>query len=68
MNSEKEICRTAEELFSMLGEKFKPQKNKTILSLQYCKLKRKGHESTQEWIGRLCTRQQTISTNNVTEG
>ena len=41
-NSEKEACKTEEGLFATLSEKFKPQHNETILSLQYCKLKKKS--------------------------
>ena len=37
-NSEKEACKTAEGLVTMVNEKFKTQDNETILLLQYCKL------------------------------
>ena len=37
-----------------ISEKFKPYHDEFILSLQYCLLKRKSHESTQEGMGRLC--------------
>ena len=40
-SSKKEACKTAERLFATLGEKFRPQQYETIMSLQYCKLKRK---------------------------
>ena len=43
-SSEKEACRTAEGLFAMLGEKFKPRHYETILSLWYYKLNRKSKE------------------------
>ena len=51
-NSEKEACKTKEELFKMLNEKFKLQHNKTILSLQYCKLSRNNEGTMQEWMDR----------------
>ena len=34
-------------LFEVLSEKFKPQHNETILSLQYCKVARKQNENTE---------------------
>ena len=33
--------------------KFKPQFNKTIKSLQFCKLSRQNRENAEEWMGRL---------------
>ena len=38
-------------LFKVLSDKFKPQHNEMILSLQYCKLVRQQKENTKEWIG-----------------
>ena len=40
----------------MLSHKFKPHRNRMVLSLNYLKLKRKSHEFTQELIGRLQTK------------
>ena len=42
-----------EGLFETLTNKFKPQFNKTIKSLQFCKLNMQDGESIEEWIGRL---------------
>ena len=61
---EKEACKTAYGLFSTLGEKFKLHQKETIVSLQYCKLKRKSLESSQEWMCRL----QIKATNYKYEG
>ena len=36
--------------FEVLSETFKPQHNETILSLQYCKLRREQSENVEEWI------------------
>ena len=36
--AEKEACKSTTGLFNGLKEKFKPQNNEMILSLQYCKL------------------------------
>ena len=44
-NSRRNACNTR--------QKFKPQHNETILSVQYFKLKRKSEESAWEWMGRL---------------
>ena len=52
MNSEKKACKTVEGLFSTLGEKYKANHKETILSLLYCRLKRKSQESAEEWMGR----------------
>ena len=52
-NPEKEAPKMAGGLFVTLDEKFKQQHNETIWSLQYCKLKRKGLQYAQEWMGRL---------------
>ena len=48
VNTKKEVCKTVKGLFSILVGKFQPHHNEIILSLQYCKLKRKRHESTKE--------------------
>ena len=40
----------------MLSNKFKTHHNGIVLALQYLKLKRKSHESTQEWMARLQTK------------
>ena len=37
---EQEMCKSSTDLFKILNEKFKPEHNETILSLQYCKLLR----------------------------
>ena len=37
----------------MLNNKFRPQHNETVLSLQYCELSRHENENAEEWIGRL---------------
>ena len=49
---EQEKCETNSGLFEVLNEKFKYHNNRTILSLQYCKLIRE-EKSVQEWIGHL---------------
>ena len=38
-----------------LIKKNKPQYNKTIKSLQFCKIIRQSNESVKEWMGRLRT-------------
>ena len=45
--------RTNTGLFEVLGEKFKLQDNKTVLSLQYCKVIGEQNEKSEEWIGHL---------------
>ena len=40
-------------LFEVKSEKFKPQCNETILSLQYCKLIRQQSEQAEELVGYL---------------
>ena len=47
-NAEKEACKSTTGVFNALKEKFRQQHNEMILSLLYCKLQRKGNESTQE--------------------
>ena len=51
---EKETCNTLECLFETLSNKFKPQYNKTIKSLQFRKLYQYDEENVEEWMGRLC--------------
>ena len=48
---EKESCQTIARLFKVMDNKFRPQHNGTILSLQYCKLSRQYDEMAKEWIG-----------------
>ena len=50
---EKENCNTLEVLFKTLMNKFKPQYNETIKSLQFRKLYRYEDENVEEWMGRL---------------
>ena len=40
-------------VFEVLSENFKPQQNKTILSLQYYKLIRQQSENVEEWKSHL---------------
>ena len=47
------MCNTLEWLFQTLTNKFKPQFNETIKSLQFHKLSRQDGESAEEWLGRL---------------
>ena len=53
MTMEKEMCNTLESLFEPLSNKFKPQYNETIKSLQLRKLHQYDDENTEEWMGRL---------------
>ena len=50
---EKEKCNTIEGLCEILTNKFRPQFNKMINSLQFCKLSRQSGENAVEWMGRL---------------
>ena len=50
-DNEKEKCQAGSGLFEAQSEKFKPQHNETILSLQYCELIREKKESAEEWMG-----------------
>ena len=52
--AEKETCNTLEGLLETLCNKFKPQYNETIKSLQFRKLYRYENENVEEWMGRLC--------------
>ena len=51
--AEKETCNTFEGLVETLTNKFKPQYNETIKSLQFRKLYRYDDENVEEWMGRL---------------
>ena len=51
-----ETCKTTRGLFSILSVKLKPIHKQIVLSLQYCKCKRKSPESDEEWVGRLHTK------------
>ena len=51
--SEKDRCSTLEGLFEILTNKFRPQFNEMIKSLQCYKLSRHNGEKTEEWMGRL---------------
>ena len=48
-----EKSNTVEGLLEMLNNKFKPQFNETMKSLQFCKLSRQRAENAEEWMGRL---------------
>ena len=50
---EREACNMLEGLFEMLDNKFKPQYNETIKSLQFRKLYQFKNKSIEEWMGRL---------------
>ena len=52
-NEEKEKCKTAKGLISMLCHELNLHYNRIAVSLQYLKLKRKIHKSAQEWMDRL---------------
>ena len=53
MPAEGKVCNTLEGLFDMLANKFKPQYNKTIKSLQFRKLCWLESENLEECMGRL---------------
>ena len=46
------MCNTLEGLFETLTNKFKPQYNEAIKSLQFRKLYRYDDENIEEWMGR----------------
>ena len=48
IDSEKEKCKTSAGLFEVLSEKFKPQHNERILSLQYQKPIREEKKNAEE--------------------
>ena len=54
MPAEGEACNMLEGLFVTLANKFKPQYNETIKSLQSRKLYQLEIENVEEWMGRLC--------------
>ena len=43
---------TTEAHFTTLNNKFKPQYNETIKSLQFCNLGRQLNENAEEWMGK----------------
>ena len=51
--AEGEACNMVEGLFDMLANKFKPQYNDTIKSLQFRKLCQLECKNVEEWMGRL---------------
>ena len=61
-NDEKEKCKMVKGNFSVLSGNFRMCHNRIVLSLQFRKLQRKIHESTQEWMGNLQTKQQNVIT------
>ena len=46
-------CNTMKGLFTTLNNKFKPQYNETIKSLQFHKLGRQMNKNSEEWMGKL---------------
>ena len=54
-NEEKEKCKIVKGLFLVLSDKFRLYHNRIELALQFKKTE-KSNESTQEWMGRLCTK------------
>ena len=48
---EKQACGTLQGLIDTLAEKFRPQYNETIKSLQFRKLCRSEGENAEEWMG-----------------
>ena len=53
MQTERERCNTMDGLLTTFNNKFKPQFNATIKSLQFFKLSRQAKENAEEWMGRL---------------
>ena len=53
MSEEKDMCSTLEGPFKILTNKFRPQFNETIKSLQFWKLSRQEWENVEQWKGRL---------------
>ena len=53
MITEKEMSNTLEGLFETLSNKFKPQYNETIKSLQFRKLYQYDERNVEEWMRRL---------------
>ena len=54
MEGEKWACDTLQGLIDTLAEKFRPQYNKTMKSLQFRKLCKSEGENAEEWVWRLC--------------
>ena len=52
-HSEKDTWNPLEGLFEILTNKFRPQFNKTMKSLQFHKSSRQNGENADEWMGRL---------------
>ena len=52
--AERETCNTLEGLFEMLANKFKPQNNEIIKSLQFRKLYHFENKNIEDWMERLC--------------
>ena len=53
MQTERERGNITEGIFTTFNNKFKPQFNETIKSLQFCKLSRQTNENAEEQMGRL---------------
>ena len=53
MQAEQDRCNTMKGLVDIFNNKFYPQHNETIKSLQYCTLIRQSSENVKEWMGRL---------------
>ena len=47
---EQENCRRRTDLFKVFSDKFKPQRNEAMLSLQYCKLTKELNKNAEEWM------------------
>ena len=55
-------------LLEVLSDKFKPQHNETVLSLQYCKLTREQNENAEDWMVNLIIKENEYGTQKKTEG
>ena len=51
-HAEKDTCSPLEGLFKIISNTFRPQFNKMIKSVQFCKLSRQNGENAEEWMGR----------------
>ena len=61
-NTEKEEWKSATELLNVLKEKFRPQHNEIILTLQYCKLQRKEKNPHKiGWAGSILKQQSAFT-------
>ena len=67
-DTEQEICRTSTGQFEVPSKKFSLQHNKTVVSLQYCKLTRKQDEAVKEWMGHLDSKPLDVVTKKDREG